>query len=80
IRVAYGVDGARILEVLPNSPAAKAGLRPGDRIVAVEGEPVDQAHPLADHLRRYRPGDIVHLTVLRDGEERIVAITLGHAP
>lgn len=80
IRVAYEADSARILEVLPNSPAEKAGLRAGDRIVAFEGKPVDQAHPLANYLRRYRPGDTVHLTVLRDGEEHTLSITLGHAP
>lgn len=80
IRVAYESDSARILEVLPNSPAEKAGLRSGDRIVAFEGEPVDRTHPLTGYLRRYRPGDTVHLMVLRDGEEHTVSITLGRAP
>ncbi len=80
VRVSQEADGARILEVFPNSPAEQAGLRPGDRIVAFDGEPVSAARPLTEHVRRHRPGDTVRLTVIRDGEERTVSVTLGRAP
>lgn len=80
VRVAYEADGARILEVVPDSPAEEAGLRPGDRIVAIDGEPVDAKHPLPDTLRRYRPGDTVRLTIIREGAEQTVSVTLGRAP
>jgi S1-C subfamily serine protease len=80
VMVTHDRDGARILQVLPNSPAEEAGLRPGDRITAVDGEPVDDRHPLPDALRRHRPGETVHLTVIRDGEERTLSVTLGRAP
>ncbi|WP_322801694.1 S1C family serine protease [Thermoflexus sp.] len=80
VRVIHEADGARVLEVLPGSPAEEAGLRPSDRITAVNGELVNDRHPLPDLLRRYRPGDTVRLTVVRDGEERTVSVTLGRAP
>ncbi len=80
VRVSQEADGARILEVFPNSPAERAGLRPGDRIVAFDGEPVSEAHPLTEYVRRHRPGDTVRLTVIREGEERTVSVTLGRAP
>ncbi len=80
VRVSQEADGARILEVFPNSPAERAGLRPGDRIVAFDGEPVNEARPLTEHVRRHRPGDTVRLTVIREGEERTVSVTLGRAP
>ncbi len=80
VRVAHEADGARILEVVPNSPAAEAGLRPGDRIVAIDGEPVDTNHPLPDVIQRRRPGDTVRLKIIREGEEQTVFVTLGRAP
>lgn len=78
--VAHETDGARILQVVPNSPADKAGLRPGDRIVALDGEPVNADHPLPDSIRRHRPGDTVRLTIIREGTEQTVSVTLGRAP
>lgn len=78
--ITHGADGARVLQVVPGSPAEEAGLRSGDRITAVNGEPVNDRHPLPDILRRHRPGETVRLTVVRDGEERTVSVTLGRAP
>ncbi|WP_448595048.1 S1C family serine protease [Thermoflexus hugenholtzii] len=78
--VTHDADGARILQVVPNSPAEEAGLRPGDRITAVNGETVNDRHPLPEILRRHRPGETVRLTVIRDGQERTFSVTLGRAP
>jgi S1-C subfamily serine protease len=78
--VTHEADGARVLQVIPNSPAEEAGLRPGDRITAVDGEAVNDRNTLPEVLRRYRPGDTVRLTVIRDGEERTLSVTLGRAP
>ncbi|MCS7038306.1 MAG: PDZ domain-containing protein [Anaerolineae bacterium] len=69
-----------IVEVVPDSPAAQAGLRVGDRIVAVDGERLSLTADLAERIAGYRPGDTVTLTVLRDGREQEVEVTLGRHP
>jgi S1-C subfamily serine protease len=84
-----GVDeGAVVLNVYRNSPAAKAGLRPtrmtrsgrirlGDVIIAIDDKPVVKANDFFDILEKYKTGDSVTLTILRDGEEEKVQATLG---
>ncbi len=77
--VAYQMqdEGALIVEVIPGSPADKAGLRVGDRITAVEGDKVTPDHPLAERILTHRPGETVTLTVERDGRTRKIKVTLG---
>ncbi|MDZ4229820.1 MAG: S1C family serine protease, partial [Candidatus Veblenbacteria bacterium] len=70
------VPGARRAAVVAKSPAAQAGLREGDSIVAVDGRRLNGAS-LSLVLQRYRAGGTLELTVRRDGAERAVAITLG---
>jgi S1-C subfamily serine protease len=82
-----GLKGVLVLDVQPDGPAAKAGLRPtrpdpnkgarlGDVIVALDGKPVRSADDLLDLLERHRPGDTVQVTVLRDGQEQKVPVAL----
>ncbi|HEX6928002.1 MAG TPA: RIP metalloprotease RseP [Gammaproteobacteria bacterium] len=61
-------------EVLANSPAEAAGLRPGDRIVQSGGEPVAGVTAWIEQIRRH-PGKPLALVVLRDGEEVRLEIT-----
>lgn len=56
------------------SPASRAGLRPGDEIVAVEGEEVTEWSQLVETVQG-SPGEPVSLTILRDGERRELTIT-----
>jgi membrane-associated protease RseP (regulator of RpoE activity) len=63
--------------VFADTPAAAADLQEGDIILAVDGDVVDQERTLPDRLYAYEPGDTVTLTVLRDGEEMEVEVTLG---
>lgn len=65
-------------EVSADSPAAASDIRVGDRIVAVDGEPVDRWDDVPDAIRPHDPGDRVVLTVEREG--RRIAIPLTTAP
>jgi S1-C subfamily serine protease len=82
-----GVKGVAVLRVTPGSPAAAAGLRgarvennrsivPGDVIVAVDGTSVDSVARLLGRLDEHRVGDVVTLTILRDGQKSDVKVTL----
>jgi putative serine protease PepD len=72
--------GALIRTVASGTPADKAGLRRGDVITQVNGEPVDSAESLVAHIREYTVGDTVKLTVLRDNKAQEITATLAAAP
>lgn len=83
-----GIEGVAIAEVLPDGPAARAGLRGatvtrgrrvvlGDRIVAVEGRPVRSEDDLRDAFEAAGVGRAVTLTVVRDSTRRQVTVTLA---
>lgn len=67
-------------EVLPNSPAAKAGLKPDDLIVYVDGLPVGSIQTFKEVLDRYRPGVEVKLEVRRGDKLTTVPLTLTEPP
>ena len=69
--------GAEIASVSPGTPAAAAGLREGDVVVAVDGDRVDSALSLVASIRERMVGDKVTLTVLRDGKEQELTATLA---
>lgn len=58
-------------------PAAQAGIEVGDRIVAVDGEPIDRFADLADHVSARDPGTVVDVTVDRGGDTRTFEVTLA---
>ena len=74
------LSGAWIREVVPDTPADKAGLREGDLIIAVDGQPVDDEHPLQELIGEHKPGDRVEITYLRGEEEQGVSVRLGEHP
>ena len=66
--------------IVPDSPAAKAGLMEGDIITAVDGVKITAVSPLDDILTEYVPGATVALDVLRDGKSITLTLTLGTRP
>ena len=83
-----GINGVMILGVSPDSPAAAAGLRPalrtrdgrvalGDVLVALEGEPLPNMAALTRQLEKRAVGDLVVLTIWRDGQLLPVELALA---
>ena len=67
-----------IEEVEPNSPAAKAGLKPDDLVIYFDGEPVYSVDVFRDLLKRYAAGDKVQIEIRRG--DKLTAINLELAP
>jgi len=68
--------GALIGDVTPDSPGAKAGLRTGDVVTELDGKAINDAGQLQVLVGQHRPGDTIHLEVLRDDKPMSVAVTL----
>ncbi len=74
------VTGALVAEPQANGPAKKAGIEAGDVITAVNGEEVKDARDLAKKIGALAPKTNVKLTVLHEGTEKTVSLTLGELP
>ena len=72
--------GLIIAQVAQGSPAARAGLRVRDVIVALDGNDLTDESSLGRYLREHKPGDTVTLKVLRNNQEMTVKVTLGERP
>ena len=72
-------DGALVANVAPNSAAAAAGLKSGDVITAVNGEPVVRSGELSSLIGLSAPGEKVRLKVWRDHAARDIEARLGGA-
>ena len=72
--------GVLVTRLDRSGPAARAGVARGDVIVAIEGVYVQDARDLRERLLRYRPGDTVRLTLLRDRGEQTVNVVLDAFP
>jgi len=73
-------DGAVLTEIVPDSPAAKAGLQGGDVVTAVNGEKITDSNTLRLRISRNAPGSTVKLSVLRPEGKRDVSVTLANLP
>jgi len=85
-------EGVLVQSVIPNSPADKAGIRGGKRlilmgeekialggdiIIGIDGHPVRRVLDIVQELTKHRPGDEITLTILRDGKKIKVTLKLG---
>jgi serine protease Do len=72
--------GAIVSGVADGSPAARAGLRPDDVIVALDGKPLQSSRDLTRAVGFAKPGTVLTLTTVRGGERREVRVELGRRP
>ena len=72
--------GVLVGDVIDDSPAEQAGLEEGDVIIMFNGEDVSSSQELRDMVRDTEPGDKIILTIVRDGDEEKINVTIGEAP
>jgi serine protease Do len=80
VRFARDSDSLEVIEVYPDTPARKAGVKAGDVIVSVGGQKVADRDALAAFMRKKKPGDEISLEVRRDGKPQTFQLTLGARP
>ena len=68
--------GLRVTQVVPNSPAATAQIKPGDLIKAIDKKPLTSLQQLSEATRNRRPGDRIPFTIQRNKETKEVVVTL----
>jgi S1-C subfamily serine protease len=71
------LQGAVLTLIEPGSAAEAAGFEIDDIVVAIDDEPITSMFELAVAVRQYQPGDTVAVTILRDGQEQQIDVTLG---
>ncbi len=70
-------NGALISDVFKGDPADKAGLKSGDVVTEVNGKKIKDTHELLMLIAGFRVGDTVKVKVLREGQEKILSITIA---
>jgi serine protease DegQ len=73
-------SGAIIAGVVRNGPADRAGVRPGDILLAVEGKPVTSTGEMLNLVAGLAPGAKARLTLMRQNRESTVNVTVGKRP
>jgi serine protease Do len=73
-------SGALVIAPQDGSPGAKAGIRKGDVITAVNGEPVKDPKDLARRIAAIDPGKVVDVSIWRDGKSENVKVDIGKLP
>lgn len=71
-----GESGAEVLEVLPGSPAEKAGIKVHDMIVAVSGKKITGPQELSETIKSKKPSEKVEIQYMRDGKQMTANVTL----
>ena len=80
VELAAASNGAKVKKVVSGKAAAKGGIQVGDVITNFAGNKVDSVDALRFAVDAKHPGDVVHVTVLRDGGTRTLSVTLSTRP
>jgi len=75
-----GTEGALIARVVPNSPAARAGVKTGDILLAVEGKPVKDPQGMLELVAALKPGQPAKLKLRRENEEFEARVEINRRP
>jgi serine protease Do len=73
-------NGALVGSVERGTPAEKAGLKPADVIIEVNGKPIKDHHDLMFKIAEIEPGTKIEIKIVRDGKEKILTATLAERP
>ena len=79
----YGLsdrDGVVVYQVLPESPASKAGIRDGDIIKSFTGVPIHHSRELIDRVSNAKAGERAEVDLLRDGKRQTIQVEIGARP
>lgn len=72
--------GAIIAGILKNGPADKAGMKPGDILVAIDGKPVNDTTEMLNLVAQLTPGSHAEMKVMRKNQEMILTVSVGKRP
>ena len=72
--------GVYVVEIVPDSPAQKSGIQPGDIIQKVEGKEINNPTIIAGIVRNKKVGDKVHVRLLRGGQAKVLTLIVGSLP
>ena len=79
----YGVKdqkGVYVAKVYEDTPAEKYGIQAGDIITAINGKPVDKSRDLSFNIASYGVGETVKVSLIREGDEKVIKVKLGERP
>ena len=79
----YGLterEGVLVYQVLPESPASKAGMKDGDIVKTMDGQPIHHSRELIDRVSGTKAGRRVSLEILRDGKRQTLQVEIGERP
>ena len=74
---AFEGPGVKVSGIVPDSPAAKAGIKEGDTLLSIAGKPLANLQGFSDVLRTLSAGQTVQVVISRDGKQQTVTVTLA---
>src|SRR5690242_9076205 len=80
IGIEKGKDGVRVKEIMPSTPAEKAGLKVGDEVLSIDDQPVKEPQQLIDMVTSKGVGSKVKLWIVRDGKSVEIDLALEARP